>query len=335
MKSAGHVLISRTDSIGDVVLTLPLAGYLKTKLPGTRITFIGRTYTEPIITLSRHVDRFLNLDIIGAGRFRDQVANLEKLRADWILHAYPSPRLSLAAWRAGILRRVGTSHRLHHLAFCNELVHFSRRRSDLHEAELNFKLLAPIGLGDTPALSTMHSYYGIDAVPSSPSVSGLFDPNRFNLILHPRSRGSAREWGLANYERLVGLLPESEYKIFVTGTRDEGISMKDFLKKIEGRIVDLTGRFSLSELIAFIAQADGLVACSTGPLHIAAALGKKAIGIYAPMRPIHPGRWAPLGKHAKALALEIECNSCRKSKSCSCMQQILPEDVIRALVNEQ
>ena len=32
-----------------------------------------------------------------------------------------------------------------------------------------------------------------------PEVEGLLDPQRFNLILHPKSRGSAREWGLENF----------------------------------------------------------------------------------------------------------------------------------------
>jgi ADP-heptose:LPS heptosyltransferase len=43
------IVISRTDSIGDVVLTLPLAGILKEKYPKAKIIFLGNTYTKPII----------------------------------------------------------------------------------------------------------------------------------------------------------------------------------------------------------------------------------------------------------------------------------------------
>jgi heptosyltransferase-3 len=57
----------------------------------------------------------------------------------------------------------------------------------------------------------------------------------------------------------------------------------------------------LDELIAFIFNADGLLASGTGPLHLAAASGIHALGLFPPSRPIHPGRWAPLGKKAEYL----------------------------------
>jgi heptosyltransferase III len=36
-------------------------------------------------------------------------------------------------------------------------------------------------------------------------------------------------------------------------------------------------------------------------LHIAAALGIRSIGLYTPQRPMHPGRWAPLGRDTRVL----------------------------------
>ncbi|MFM7105313.1 MAG: glycosyltransferase family 9 protein, partial [Flavobacteriales bacterium] len=60
-------------------------------------------------------------------------------------------------------------------------------------------------------------------------------------------------------------------------------------------------KFSLDELIQFIGQCQGFVACSTGPMHIAAALGIPTVGLFSPHRPIHPGRWAPLGPNAHYL----------------------------------
>ncbi len=51
----------------------------------------------------------------------------------------------------------------------------------------------------------------------------------------------------------------------------------------------MTGRLDFTQLIAFIANAMMLlVATSTGQLHIAAALGKRAIGLYPSIRPMHP-----------------------------------------------
>jgi heptosyltransferase-3 len=82
---------------------------------------------------------------------------------------------------------------------------------------------------------------------------------------------------------------------------------------------------ALPEFIAFIAAADGLVAGSTGPLHLAAALGRHALGLYPPIRPMHPGRWGPLGPHAEYLVFDRpDCQDCRaQPAACTCIKAIL------------
>ena len=56
------IVISRTDSIGDVVLTLPLAGILKEKFPEAQIVFLGNSYTRPVIRCSQFVDEIWEWD---------------------------------------------------------------------------------------------------------------------------------------------------------------------------------------------------------------------------------------------------------------------------------
>ncbi|RJQ76884.1 MAG: lipopolysaccharide heptosyltransferase family protein [Desulfobacteraceae bacterium] len=327
-----HLIISRTDGIGDVVLTLPLSGYLKHTFPSTRISFLGRTYTEPIVTLSKNIDHFINWDLVSKKDPRSQLAEFKRLQADWIIHVFPNGKIAWLAQKAGIKNRAGTSHRIYHWWTCNKLTHFSRKRSEVHEAQLNFRLLSPLGIDKIPSIENIPTFYGLTKLPQpSHEMISLIDPHRFNLILHPKTRGSAREWGLSNFEKLIDLLPEKMYKIFVTGTEDEGHAIKTFLQKNSSRITNLAGRLSLNDLVIFISLVDGLVAASTGPLHIAAALGKKAIGLYAPMRPIHPGRWAPLGKAAKALVLDKDCKLCRSTNICTCIEAISPVQVVAAL----
>jgi hypothetical protein len=39
-----RIILCRTDRIGDVILTLPMAGVLKEKFPGCTVIFLGRNY---------------------------------------------------------------------------------------------------------------------------------------------------------------------------------------------------------------------------------------------------------------------------------------------------
>lgn len=290
---------------------------------------MGRSYTKDVVALSEHVDEFINYDELEKQDLSVAATVLRTYKADGIVHVFPQKRIARLAKKAGIRLRVGTTNRWYHWLNCNRLIRLSRKRSDLHEAQLNLKLLNFTGLTRTPALSEIPEFYGCSKVPVlKEDYKGWIDPGKFNLILHPRSKGSAREWGLDNFARLIDALPDS-YKIFVSGTREDGAGMKDLLQ--HARVMDITGRLSLEQFTAFIGSCDGLVAASTGPLHIAAALGKRSVGLFSPRRPIHPGRWGPLGKHAGWLVADAACEKCAAGKDCDCIRNISPQQVIQQL----
>lgn len=323
------IIISRTDAIGDVVLTLPMAGALRQQFPGCELIFLGRNYTRDVVALSKNIDKFLSWDEVKDSPEIEKVNFLKKENADTIIHVFPKQEIAKASAKAKIPYRVGSTGRLYHYRYCNKLVPLSRKNSSLHEAQLNFKLLKPFfGSDEVPNLNNLQNLYVLkEQTTKDLTWKNLLDSQKFNLILHPKSKGSAREWPLENYSDLIKLLPENQFKIFVTGTKEEGKLISGFLSENKAKLTDLTGKFTLKELIKFIGFADGLVAASTGPLHLAAALGKLAVGIYPPIRPMDPGRWAPIGKNAHFLVKNNECNDCRKSLNCHCMNEVSPINV--------
>ncbi len=322
------IIISRTDNLGDVILTLPMAGMLKS--PESMIYFIGKPYTKPVIEACRFVDVFLDREQII-----ENPAILQNIEADVILFVFPDKQMARAAQKAGIPVRVGTGHRIFHWLYCNKLVNFSRKNSDQHESLLNFKLLEPLGIDHTPTLTEIPSLYGLqppeEKLPDE--ITSLLQPEKINLIFHPKSKGSAREWPMENYYQLANALNPDKYGIFITGTAAEGTLIEQQQAQLFAlpHVHNLTGKLTLGQLIRFISEADGLVACSTGPLHIAAALGKHTLGIYPPMRPIHPGRWAPVGKQAEVLVLNKNCDDCRKTQNCTCIQAITVHQVLKRI----
>ncbi len=330
-----RIIISRTDSIGDVVLTLPLAGVLKANLPDCELIFLGRNYTRDVVSLSKHIDNFISWDEVENEGEVQKNDFLKRQKADTIIHVFPNHHIARAGSKAKIPYRIGSTGRLYHYRYCNKLVPLSRKNSPLHEAQLNFKLLKPLLRNiEVPTLKEIETQYGFrNETGNNEKFQTQLDPKRFNIILHPKSKGSAREWPLQNYSTLINLLPDNRFKIFVTGTMDEGTLIEEFLKENKGKITDLTGKFTLKELIGFIGDADGLVAASTGPLHIAASMSKLAIGIYPPIKPMHPGRWAPIGPNAHYIVKEKECTDCKKSLHCKCINEISPQEVLDLIID--
>ena len=324
-------LVSRTDAIGDVVLTLPACGRLKELHPGCRVVLIGRSYTAAVAAACPWVDDFLNLDELQVLPEPQQVAALRRFGATSIVHVFPNKLLARLAQKARIPVRIGTRNRWQHWLSCNRLVALSRRHSPLHEAQLNLQLLQPLGGAPETPLAAVAPLVHLEAIEplaaTWPQLLAQRRPGQLNVILHPRSRGSAREWGLANFGRLAQLLHAAGHRIFVTGTAAEGEELADWLRENTAYLAaDLTGQLSLPQFIAFIAAADGLVAGSTGPLHLAAALGRHALGLYPPIRPMHPGRWAPLGPLAGYLVFDKPtCQDCRtQPAACTCIRGIEP-----------
>lgn len=327
------IIISRTDSIGDVVLTLPMAGILKEKFPNCKVLFLGKTYTRPIVDTCIYVDGFIDWNILQ--KETNPVKLLRSYKSDVFIHVFPNKLLATLALKAKIPIRIGTRGRIYHILTCNKKVAFSRRKSLFHEAQLNLKLLSPLGINKAFSLLDIEQAYGLKPTKKlSPFLTNLLDTQKTKLILHPKSKGSAKEWGLDKYAELIKILPEEKFRIFITGTEEEGLLIGDALPYKKRNVESLIGKLSLDELINFISNVDALVAASTGPLHIAAAFGANAIGLFSSEKPIHPGRWKPIGKNAKAIVFDEECEACKTGKNCSCISKIPPQKICDILIKQ-
>ncbi len=323
-----RILLSRTDSIGDVILTLPMAGYIKKYMPEAKIIFMGRTYTKSIVSCASSVDEFLNYDDVEDLGEDEAIEFIKSKSIAVCIHVFPVRRIAQLMKKAGINQRVGTTGRLYHLTTCNSLVKFSRKNSPLHESQLNIKLLKALDLPTDPEIDELVDLLSFDQLPiPSEETKSLLVENKINLILHPKSKGSAVEWGLENFAQLIKILPEENYQLFISGTEDDKEKIGDSLPLNKSNVTSLLGKLSLEQFISFISLADGLVAASTGPLHISAATGKLALGLYSPRRPIHPGRWKAIGKNAHYLVNDANCRKCSKGEQCDCIKNISPERV--------
>jgi heptosyltransferase-3 len=181
-----NIIISRTDSIGDVMLTLPVAGAVKKKFPSTKIVFLGTAYTKPVIEACKFVDEFIDIKDL----YEKEIL-IDGRKPEAILHVFPVKKIAFAAKRKQIALRIGTTNRIYHWLTCNKLVRLSRKNSELHEAQLNLKLLQGIGLNYQPSIQELIPLFGFEKTePLEKQFASLLSTEKFNLILHPKSQGN-------------------------------------------------------------------------------------------------------------------------------------------------
>ncbi len=319
--NAKTLLISRTDSIGDVILSLPICIYIKQNFPTCNILFLGRDYTESVVSLLPEINQFISWNKLENLPLVERIKFLQSLNIDVCLHVFPKKEIASIMKKVKIPFRIGTSHRAFHLLRCNIRLNFTRKNSKFHESQLNFELLKPFGFNEIPDIEEIGKVISSRiALPENINKKD-FLAIKNAIILHPKSQGSALEWPIEKYINLANKLLLQGQKVVFTGTENEGVQFREIIPKNKN-CFDLTGKMTLEELIVFISQSKALVACSTGPLHLAGILNIKAIGLFSSRRPIHPGRWKPLGNKSEFLVYDADCEACKKGKVCKCIQNI-------------
>lgn len=324
MKLPESVLISRTDSIGDVVLALPVAGMLKKTFPGIKIGLLANQYTKAIAEACEYIDEFIDVNIF----FKDDVFIIGKL-PEVILHLKTNPEVARRAKELKIPIRIGTMSRLYHWFYCNKLVWLSRKKTGLHEAQSNLKLLKPFGIKATVSFEEMYNLYGLTQLePLSDEFRIMISKDKVNVIMHPKSRGNAREWPAAHFIELINSLNPEVHQVFLSGVESEKKDLHQIADAVNKPVTNLAGQIPLAQFISFISAADAVISNSTGPVHIAAALGKYTIGIYPSLPRKDAQRWGPIGVNAKAIEFKKFCTECINTPDkCNCMNAIQPAQI--------
>ena len=297
-----RVLVTRTDALGDLVVTLPLVRALKEAHPGVEVDLLVRGYAVPVARQALGADRVVEWTATMADRPGD--AGAEALRQggyDVTIHAFPDAAVLKAAHRAGIPMRIATGRRWQGLRHATHRCWDSRKESGGHEAWHGLRLLLPLNIDPDRAYRTA---CGLE-VPEADSVvrAHLASLDRPLALLHPGSHGSAGNWPPERFAELATRLADAGYSVGLTGTETERDAFAPH-RPDRPDVVDFAGQFDLTQLMALQSAAALVVASSTGPLHTAAALGTPCVGLYGPAAPEWAERWAPLGPAVRVCTAE-------------------------------
>jgi len=140
------------------------------------------------------------------------------------------------------------------------------------------------------------------------SRRGLSAERRPIVALAPGAVGPSKRWPSASYAALARRLLADGCAVWVLGGPDEKPLAAEIVGDTDAR--DLTGP-DLRDAILALACASAAVSNDSGLLHVAAAVGTQAIGIFGPTSPWH---WAPLNPLAATMETkaQLDCRPCHK-----------------------
>lgn len=300
ISDARNIAIFRTDRLGDMILTLPLALAIKNELPNSKVTMIAQSYCAPLLENCSALDDLIYIDLL------ENKAELKgKLKShDAAFFPRPKPEEAFIAFRAGIKLRIGSGYRAYSILF-NHRVYDHRKSAKFHEAEYNARLLES-ALGRKVKTELAKPFISVDSLEKASHLlnnSGIKSGDFF--IVHPGSRGSAFDWRSENFGAAANLISlKTGLTAVITGTEPEAAQCGKVLEQCP-RAVNLCGKLELREMLALISLARLFAANSTGTLHIAAALGIPALGLYPNTPHISAKRWGPYSKNSITISPPI------------------------------
>jgi len=333
LKPGDRVLISRTDRLGDLILALPFVETMKKRYPECRIDVLASLYASPILENNPNIDKIMRVqnDMLWSDNLYKKDL-LHKIRlGDYkaVVVLYPEKHISQLLYKAEVPVRVGTARRFQSVYFNTHITH-SRKENKKHEFEYNLDFLEFFRDGET--VDAPHVYLLEKERRNARRVLKKVDVETPFVVIHPGSGGSAERWPLERFVDLYRKLTDSGVPVVLSGSEEEGQKINQHFQKLGLTPKDITGQTDLRTLAAVLSLAKVVVANSTGPLHLAAAVGTSVVGLYPSRKAMSPRRWGPVGAFHKVMQPPTDVDCQCPAKSCRCMEKISLESVVEEVV---
>jgi lipopolysaccharide heptosyltransferase I len=333
---ARRVAVIKPSALGDVIHTLPVLGALRHKFPDAHIAWIVNRAYQPLLDGHPCLDETIAFDrgALNGGWKRAAGASLafarelRKRRFDLVIDLQGLARSGLMTLATGASRRVGlsTAREGAHLAYTDVVPVPDPDR--MHAVEHNWCAAEALGVGHLP------KRFDVPVRPESRAwaSSQLRDLPRPWMAFGVGARWLTKRWPPGHFARLAQLAQERfGGTAFFIGAPDESPLAKEVIAQLRGPWRDFVGTTNLQQLAGLLEAADVMVSNDTGPLHLAAALGRPCV---APYTCTQVRRHGPYGASG-GIETTVWCKGSyvRTCDRLECMAELTPDRLWPALAS--
>jgi len=332
-----RAIVVRFSSLGDVVLTLPVARSLGEAFPAAEIVYLTKAAYRPLLEGQPGVGRVVTLEEAGPGlkALRRHCRGLGHFDLALDLHRTLRSRSCLGALKAE--RRV--SYRKDAMLRRLWAAGWMRGRMEGTQPHVTERYLEPLRrLGLTPAHTVPEMVVPsgrLAAVRDLLVSAGVRDPDRVAVVI-PGARWPNKRWSPASFGAVAAGLRDAEgLEPVIAGSASDQEAAEAVRALIPGGAPLLAGRTSLPELAALLKLARVVIANDSGPAHLAAAVGAPVVALFGPTHEAFG--FAPRGERVRVISHSLACRPCtvHGGRRCpcgnrACLDDIAPAEVLAA-----
>lgn len=329
MKPLHKILVIKLRAIGDVILATPVLENLQQAFPSAQIDFLTEKPCASIVEGHPAVHEVLVLDRKQKRASRALVQQVRQRRYDVVFDLFGNPRSAVLTWLSGAPMRVGFLFRGRKYAYTLKV---EPRGDRVHEVEFNLDALRALQI---PIVSRQ-LHVAVDVESASFAAKFWREHNledRLVIGLNASGGWYTKRWPLENFAHLGDRLHrELNAVVLLLWGPGELEDMKTIAQNMQAPYL-LAPSTNLKQLAALLSRLTLLVSNDSGPLHLAAAMDTRVVGIYGPTRPELQGPWGD--GHETVVKTGLRCLGCNgvtcKIVTHDCMQQLGVEVVWQAV----
>ena len=325
--SRRRILLVRFGAMGDIIQTLPAVADLRRGLPGAKIVWVVDSRWRELLAGNPSVDELVSVPLRQwlnprAGFGAKTIRALKGLRGE---------KFDLALDMQGLIKSAAVA------AACSPKTLAGLDHYLLREPHAALLYDRRIGVGGTHVVDRYRELAAL-ATGSPPPREACFDlppgeardglPERY-VLASPQAGWGSKQWPQGHYSNLAERLwIERRLPLVV----DCGPGQEAYANAIrdaapEGAV--LTHPSTISQLIGATRRAAAVLGVDSGPLHLAAALGRPGVAIFGPTDPARNG---PYGRSMSVLRVRDAVTTYKRTSEPSpSMRAWSPEDVYRQL----
>jgi len=337
---AKKIIIRSTNWLGDVVMTIPALRAIRYTYPDAHITLMGNSLVCQLLEGASYIDSFLVYnkrgEHYGLKGFISIVKAIRKGKFDLAILLQNAIEAAILTFCGGVSSRMGynTDSRgfllTHKAIITKEILHKHHR--DYYLSMLgNFGIYTPSP--DDISILPRESW--------QENLKSLIPDNFLNskktvVGINPGAHyGSAKRWEEKKFAKVADeLVKEFGVNIVIMGGPKEGEIGARVEKNMTVPCLNVAGKTTIAQMLSVINLCEVFVTNDSGPMHIAAALGKNVVAVFGSTDPLTT---SPVSNKSVIVQHKTECSPCLK-RQCSqkhhnCMRHLPAEDVLNAVRN--
>ncbi len=265
------ILVIRLGAMGDILHALPAVGALRASFPSKPLMWlVGRKWL-PLLAGHPEIDELIPFDRSGLDSFRRLRLTLRAVRPEIAIDFQGLVQSAILGRLARPRRFFGFDRSVARESLASLLYSDRTHVTGPHRIERNIQLAQAAGASAPPR--------AVWLPPGNPEGTSIAEPY---ILANPLAGWSSKQWPLEHYDQLGALLKREGFRLILNLPPGQRETLESF-EHVTAQSTSLPG------LIYATRHAAAVLGVDSGPLHLAAALGKPGVALYGPTDPAQTG----------------------------------------------